>query len=79
MEKHKTVYVHHAQNLPIQHLPTLQDAAGVVILVITKVAIIALLALHVQQDSMNQKLYIHTKSFCSEHACPNSNSEFSGE
>ena len=55
-EQHKTAYVHHAQNLPIQHLPTLQDAAGVVILAITKVAIIALLALHVQQDSMNQEV-----------------------
>ena len=56
VEQHKTAYVHHAQNLPIQHLPTLQDAAGVVILAITKVAIIALLALHVQQDSMNQEV-----------------------
>ena len=55
-EEHKTAYVHNARNLPIQHLPTLQDAAGVVILAITKVAIIALLALHVQQDSMNQEV-----------------------
>ena len=36
--------------------PRLQDAAGVVILDITKVVIIALLALHVQQDSMNQEV-----------------------
>ena len=72
MEQHKTAYVHHAQNLPIQHLPTLQDAAGVVILAITKVAIIALLALHVQQDSMNQEV-VHPHKIVNVvyHACPN--------
>ena len=72
VEQHKTAYVHHAQNLPIQHLPTLQDAAGVVILAITKVAIIALLALHVQQDSMNQEV-VHPHKIVNVvyHACPN--------
>ena len=78
VQQHKP-RVFNARNLPIPPSPRLQDAAGVVILDITKVVIIALLALRVQQDSMNQKLYIHKIVNVVYHAPQPSNSEDSGQ
>ena len=56
VHRHKTVYVHLVRNLPIQSFPRLQDVVGIVNLAITKVAVIVLLALYVQQDNLNQKV-----------------------
>ena len=72
VQQHKTAYAHNVRNLPIPPSPRLQDAAGVVILAITKVVIIALLAPHVQQESMNQEV-VHPHKIVNVvyHACPN--------
>ena len=56
VHRHKTVYVQVVRNLPIQSFPRLQDAVGLVILAITKVAVIVLLVLHVQLNNRKQKV-----------------------
>jgi len=56
VHRHKTVYAQVARNLPTQSFPRLQDAVGLVILAITKVAVIVLLALYVGQDNLKQKV-----------------------
>ena len=56
VHRHKTVYVQVVRNLPIQSFPRLQAAVGLVILAITKVAVIVLLVLHVQLNNRKQKV-----------------------
>ena len=51
--RHKTACAQVARNRPTQTIPSLQDATGLVILAIMRAVVLALLAPHVQQESMN--------------------------